>query len=333
MVPVKLFLLRPSIRLNSRVTFGFIFTFDKIINMRSILFSDSEHNFEWINYFNPDEMELEEMCKKFHINPMLIQDVMQAEHLPKVEMLNEEGGFFLIARALDKDAKDFSSIQGITRKFAIFYNKGALVTIHRGDFPWIKEIAEKPSQNQTQFNGYQIVCKLLKACFRSFEPLVFKLSEDIDFYEHKLFSSDKFPPFAKSLYSIKRKSAVLKRLFVVSNPIVELLREYEENQPFVQDTIDMFTRIDTLVEELNDRTATLINLNLSISSQRSNEAMRFLTVYSAFFMPLTFLVGVYGMNFKFMPELELVWAYPATWALMAGLALIHFLWFRRKGWL
>lgn len=301
--------------------------------MQTVLFSEPEHNFEWINYFNPSEMELEEMCKKHHLNPMLIQDVMQAEHLPKVEWIGDEGGFFLIARALDAEARDFSSIQGISRKLAIFYNKGELVSIHRGNFPWIKEIADKFKQSHPHFDSYQIVCKLLKACFRSFEPLVLKLSEDVDFYEQKLLSNDKFPPFAKSLYSLKRKSAVLKRLFVVSGPILDLLRESDEDQSFIQDTIDMFTRVDTLIEDLNDRVATLINLNLAISSQRSNEAMRFLTVYSAFFMPLTFLVGVYGMNFRFMPELELAWGYPATWILMAGLALIHFLWFRRKGWL
>lgn len=264
---------------------------------------------------------------------MLIQDVMQAEHLPKVELLGEEGDFFMIARALDQEAKDFSSIQGISRKLAIFYTKGELVTIHRGNFGWIKEMADKCNQSRSGLDGYQIVCKLLKACFRSFEPLVLRLSDDVDFYEQKLLSNEKFPPFAKSLYGLKRKSAVLKRLFVVSGPILDFLRESNENQSFVQDAIDMFTRVDTFIEELGDRISTLINLNLSISSQRSNEAMRFLTVYSAFFMPLTFLVGVYGMNFKFMPELELVWAYPITWVIMVGLATIHFIWFRKKGWL
>lgn len=307
--------------------------FAHLNTMHTTLLSSDQAGFDWINYYQPDAQELEEMSRHFNISSLLIQDVMQAEHLPKVEPLNEKEGFFLIARISDPESRDFTNIQTVSRKLAIFYKQGELVTIHRGNFPWIRELPSKLNQSKTPLTGYLVVCKLLKECFRSFEPVVLKLSEDLDFFEQKLFSNEKFPPFAKSLYSIRRKAGVLKRLFQVSQPILEFLRDSADNQEIAQDTIDMFTRVDTLIEDLNDKSASLINLNLSISSQRSNEAMRFLTVYSAFFMPLTFLVGVYGMNFRFMPELEIWWAYPLVWIVMVGLAAVHFLWFRRKGWM
>jgi magnesium transporter len=95
----------------------------------------------------------------------------------------------------------------------------------------------------------------------------------------------------------------------------------------------MFQRINTLAEDVNERAASLINLNLAISGQRNNDVMRFLTVYSAFFLPLTFLVGIYGMNFEFMPELKHPMGYAATWILILLTTGFHLWWFRRKKWL
>ena len=74
-------------------------------------------------------------------------------------------------------------------------------------------------------------------------------------------------------------------------------------------------------------------MHVTMASQRTNEVMRVLTVFSAFFLPLTFLVGVYGMNFRFMPELEQRWGYPAVLGLMGVISLVIFVWFRRRGWL
>ena len=70
-----------------------------------------------------------------------------------------------------------------------------------------------------------------------------------------------------------------------------------------------------------------------MASHRTNEVMRVLTVFSAFFLPLTFIVGVYGMNFVHMPELGRRWGYPAVLGLMALVCLVIFIWFRRRGWL
>jgi len=86
---------------------------------------------------------------------------------------------------------------------------------------------------------------------------------------------------------------------------------------------------DTLFENMNQ----LVMIYFSISSQRTNEIVRVLTVFSVFFMPLTFIVGIYGMNFEFMPELKMKLGYPGVMALMGLITLGIYVWFKKRGWL
>jgi magnesium transporter len=91
----------------------------------------------------------------------------------------------------------------------------------------------------------------------------------------------------------------------------------------------MHAYADELLEEVNS----LLSIQLALASHRTNEVVRVLTVFSVFFLPLTFIVGIYGMNFDFMPELRQRWGYPAVLAGMGAVTLAIYLWFRRRGWL
>jgi magnesium transporter len=101
----------------------------------------------------------------------------------------------------------------------------------------------------------------------------------------------------------------------------------------MQDLRDYYVKADTQLEEVYENIHSLLNIYISLSSQRTNEVMRTLTVFTAFFLPLTFIVGVYGMNFKYMPELEAHWGYPGVIGLMLAITIAVWIWFKRKGWL
>ena len=92
-------------------------------------------------------------------------------------------------------------------------------------------------------------------------------------------------------------------------------------------------QINEVLESYREIAVSLMEMYLSSLSIRMNEVMKVLTVISTIFIPLTFLVGVYGMNFEYMPELRQRWAYPAVWALMVGVAVTMVIFFRRKGWI
>jgi len=92
-------------------------------------------------------------------------------------------------------------------------------------------------------------------------------------------------------------------------------------------------QISDVVDSHRDLAASLAELHLSMIGTRTNEVVKLLTVVTSIFIPLTFIVGVYGMNFDYMPELHLRWGYPTVWALMIALALGLLVYFRRRGWL
>jgi magnesium transporter len=87
------------------------------------------------------------------------------------------------------------------------------------------------------------------------------------------------------------------------------------------------------VESLRDTLSGLLDLSLSMTGNRMNEVMKVLTIIATIFIPLTFIAGIYGMNFQFMPELSLPWAYPAVWILMVIVAAVMLFFFRRRKWL
>jgi magnesium transporter len=101
----------------------------------------------------------------------------------------------------------------------------------------------------------------------------------------------------------------------------------------LQEARERAERLYLIADELVDDVNNLITLQLALASHQTNEVMRLLTVFSAFFLPLTFIVGVYGMNFEHMPELKKSWGYPAVWGVMGATVASVFAWFRSRGWL
>jgi magnesium transporter len=115
----------------------------------------------------------------------------------------------------------------------------------------------------------------------------------------------------------------VQRLVPASEPTAPLYQDLRENAE------SMHYYADELVDDVNN----LLSIQLALASHRTNEVVRILTVFSVFFLPLTFIVGVYGMNFEYMPELRERWGYPAVLAGMGVVTLAIFLWFRSRGWL
>lgn len=139
--------------------------------------------------------------------------------------------------------------------------------------------------------------------------------------------------FLQQLYYIKRQVDHVRIILTLYKDIVDFFHLSAFKNVYTQDLKDLYGRSAALYRNISENTAQLLNIYFNIESNHTNDIMRTLTIISVFFMPLTFIVGVYGMNFTHMPELEWYYGYPAIMITMALLALIIFYWFKRKNWL
>ena len=183
---------------------------------------------------------------------------------------------------------------------------------------------------------------LLDRAVDRYMPVIDQLDAEIEQLENEVLDRAGTPRGRTVLMQIlafKRRLQELRRMSIHQREILLRLARGEfdeipaETLPFFRDVYDHFLRINDIAEGYRDLVTSALDAYLSVQSNRMNEIMKTLTLMSTVMLPLTFIVGLYGMNFKHMPELEWVWGYPAAICLMAMVVIGIVLWFRRRGWI
>lgn len=287
--------------------------------------------FTWIDVANPSNEELEALAIEYKLHPTAVQDCLQPNHLPKYELLAEMN--FIITRVYEPEPGLKLSVQQLTHKLAIFFNDEIIITIHRRPKPFLEKIKSTFVDAEKCRNSFHLLCKIMKAVLVSFDEPAEGLQKEVDFYEESLITRTKTPIFPKGLYHIKQKSNLIKRLLHFTMAIFEELEDSYPADPYLRDLKENQQRLIVTYDNLLENATSLLNFYVSLSSSRTNEVMRILTIFSAFFMPLTFIVGIYGMNFEHIPELQYAMGYPITIGFMLIVTLVIFQWFKRKAWL
>ncbi len=286
----------------------------------------------WVDVSAPTKEELEELSKNYALNSYAILACLQPDHLPKHEDM--DGTHFIITRALTQPLpKQTISIQSISTKIAFFYRDGLLVSIHRKHHDFISEVREKYVETGMYTEVEIIVAKLLWHILHSYEIQAVHLSNEMDAFESKVFSQDLTPHMLSDLYQMKRKALIRKKLLLFSQEAVSSLKVHSGDLSIIQDDRDLHVKLMNIYDQIHEDVSNLVNFYLSISAQKTNDVIKVLTIFSVFFMPLTFVVGIYGMNFDHMPELRSPYGYVGVWLSMVAISGIIYLWFKRKKWL
>lgn len=290
-----------------------------------------ELGFEWIDICGPTPEELSEIAHKYDLQEASVQDCLQSDHLPKFEHLDTYR--FIIFRVCNlNEVMEADTIQELTNKVAFFVSDSYLITIHRTTQPFIDDLAKRCSENKYQ-SLPQLLNELIRNCLATYEHTSIRLAKEVDYYEENVFLRSRKVPLLKGLYYLHRKIALIKRVLILSHDIVEHLDTSKHRGINTRDTRDLYVKMQNVYDSLYDNINQLLNAYFSTASQRTNDTMRVLTIFSVFFMPLTFIVGVYGMNFKYMPELDWKYGYPCVMLAMALITFGCYKWFRKKGWL
>jgi magnesium transporter len=289
---------------------------------------------EWLDATAPTPSELAGLAESYGLHPMSLQDCLDPEHLPKYERVG--GATFIIVRAYDEASpSDAVTIQGMTRKVAAFAGLTFLVTVHRQTMPFFEAFkADCARRAPDQVGLGEVLVDLIGAVVATYEKPLEEAERVLDDFEAALFDGARAEAGLEEIHVVKRRVTLIKRTLWQTMGVVQKLHPPSEGQsPLYQDLRESIESMHTYADELQDNVNNLLTVQLNIASHRTNEVMRILTVFSAFFLPLTFIVGIYGMNFEFMPELSWPMGYPLVLAGMGAVCLAIYLWFRHRGWM
>jgi magnesium transporter len=290
----------------------------------------------WIDLEAPTEEELRLLEQPFSFHPLAIEDCLTPEHQPKIEDFGPY--LFLIFRGIDFAVTD----EGFhTTKLAAFLGPNYLVTYHRIPLRSVTAVLSKYAHDETGnlFRGvdyllYEILDHLIEFYF----PVLEKLEDEIELVENRIFEQDDGGALDEIL-QLKRRVLEIKRAIAPHRELFGRIArsEFEEITPptvvFYRDLYDSTYRLAEEADSYRDLLTGTLDAHISMTSQRLNEVMKVLTIFATIMLPLTFIVGVYGMNFDYLPELHWRYGYFAVWGVMIAVTAGLLLYFRRRGWL
>ena len=291
----------------------------------------------WINIDGLHQVDvIETMGKCFDLHPLVMEDILETGHRPKFE--DYDSCLFLVLKRLHFDE---AKTEVRTEQVSLVLGADFVLSFHEGSSDIFDGVRDRIRNNRGKIRRMgpdYLAYALLDSVVDSYFGVLEKLGDRIELLEEELIAAPS-PAAVKQIHHLKREMILLRKAVWPLREVISALQRGES--PLVQEATGFFLRdvydhtiqiIDT-VETFRDLLAGMLDIYLSSISNRMNEIMKVLTIIATIFIPLTFLAGVWGMNFDHMPELRLRWGYALAWALMLGLAIGMLALFRRKKWL
>jgi len=301
-----------------------------------LLFKDKP-TVTWINIDGLHQVEiLERLGECYGLHPLVLEDILNTDQRPKMEDYGEY--LYIVLRMLNYNDKS-SEIEAEQISLILGTNFVLSFQEKEGDtFNPIRERIRNSKGRIRRMGADYLSYSLLDSIVDNYFIILEKLGEKIEFLEDELVTRPT-PETLQIIHHLKREMIYLRKAVW---PLREVIGSLERGEPpLVKETIRVYLRdvydhtiqvIDT-IETFRDMVSGMLDIYLSSISNRLNAVMKVLTIIATIFMPLTFLAGIYGMNFKYMPELEWRWSYPVVWLIMVGIGVSMLLYFRKKKWL
>ncbi len=297
---------------------------------------DSPDKLIFVDLFEvPPEEERALLENDFNLHPLAVQDATRDRHPPKIERFDDY--LFLIFKGLHPDStpSEFKSIQ-----ICLFLGDRFLVTRHSDISPSVDWVWEQVFQTPRMFEqGVQgITLKLMDRIVRRFVPILLSLEVRLDEIEHELFEQPR-DVLMGELSGYKANLKRMRRYFTYHAQMLTQLRANPEpyfgkmHRHELNDIYEQLERSMSLAGLYHEIATDLIDGYLALASHRLNKVMQVLTIITVIFVPLSFLAGIYGMNFEYIPELGFKYAYFILLGVMITIVFIQLTLFRKKKWL
>jgi magnesium transporter len=291
----------------------------------------------WINVNTVSDLALlKSLGASFSLHALTIQDIINTSHRVKYE--DFDSYLLIILKMLDFDMAD-KSIN--SEQLSLVFGQNFVITFqeHPGDFfgPLRDEIKIKDSTVRKMGADF-LACRIVDVIVDNYFGTVESFGNEIEDQEDAVVIN----PTRETLGSIQGIKKNMMRIRQYVWPVREILSDLskkgsplikEETIAYFRDVYDRIFEAMDLIDNTRDMVNSMIDIYLSSMSNKTNEVMKVLTVVATIFIPLTFIVGLYGMNFKNMPELDSPWGYPAVLAIMLAVAVGMLVYFHKRKWI
>ena len=314
-----------------------IFQEKQVPNIEECLKLKDTPTVSWINIDGLHDIELlEKLGKSFEIHPLILEDILSTGQRPKFE--DYEKYIFVVLNMLSFDQEN-NSVE--VEQVSLILGPNYVISFQEriGDvFDLVRDRIRNAKGRIRKMGPDYLAYALLDAIVDNYFAILEKFGEKIESMEEEVIGNPTEQTI-QQIHSLKREMIALRKSIWPLRELIGGLQKSESS--LIQETTDIYMRdvydhtiqiIDT-IESFRDMVSGLLDIYLSSLSNKMNAVMKVLTIIATLFIPLTFVAGIYGMNFEYMPELKVRWAYGAVWLVMITIAVIMLLCFRRKKWL
>jgi magnesium transporter len=291
----------------------------------------------WISVAGSGDPALADcLGRQLNLHPLLVHRLETGEQRPTFQDFGDY--LFIALRVLthDPQASDVAGEQIgllVSDRLVLTFEESAPAA-----FAVVRERLRTGAGRVRKLGADYLAYALMDEVVDGYFDVLEQIGEDIESAEEELLG-EAGPTLLPEIYRLKRETLAVRRAVWPFREVLNTLARgespliREETLVYFRDLYEHTVEVIETVETLRDTLSSMLDLYLSSVSNHLNSIMKVLTIFATVFAPLTFLVGVYGMNFKYMPELNKPWAYPAVLGLSAVIAGTMLVWFRKKGWL
>ena len=292
--------------------------------------------FVWVGLHEPDDEMLAEIQQEFSLHDLAVEDAARAHQRPKLERYGDS--IFVVLRTAHTDASTSGIDFGETH---LFVGANYVVSVrHGGTLPFAEVVARCAANPDLMVKGPVFVLySIMDFIVDQYFPLVDTYEDKLAELEDNVFQQTLPRETTERIYQLKRDLIEVKRAIA---PLVDVCNRLvrgdvplvpEDSRVYFRDVYDHVIRINEMIDTLRELLSAALEANLSLVSVSQNEAMKRLAGWAAIVAVPTMIAGVYGMNFKFMPELDWYLGYPVALTVMVGTCAFLYYKFKRSGWL
>jgi magnesium transporter len=293
-----------------------------------------EDSLTWVDVIDPTPEDFRLVSQEFRFHPLSLEDALRRHQRPKLD--HYDGFLFMVFYGMETE-----NGRPLMREINLFAGKNYLVTVHDGTITAIPETAGRWAENVEQLGNRGIgllVYSLLDALVDDYFPCMDELADRIEELEALIFSRVQKSEQAE-IFALKKDLLALRRVLGPERDVMNILVRRDapvfgdEVVIYFQDVYDHILRVTDNIDSYRDLLSSALDAHLSMTSYHLNEVVKRLTSSSIILMTVTLVAGIYGMNFKHMPELDWTYGYPFAIGLMIAISVGLVILFKRIEWL